>query len=53
MTARLCTQSFGWTRRTRYPVRLHAANQMDLDHPQFRRSARGEDPEADTLGEAR
>ena len=52
MTARLCTQSLGWTRRTRYPVQLHAANQMDLDHPQFRRSARGEDPEAETLGEA-
>jgi hypothetical protein len=52
MTARLCTQSLGWTRRTRYPVQLHAANQMDLDHPQFRRSARGEDSEAETLGEA-
>jgi hypothetical protein len=25
---------------------------MDLDHPQFRRSARGKDSEAETLGEA-
>ncbi len=52
MTARLCHQSLGWTRRTRYPVHLHAANQMDLDHPQFRRSALGGDTEAETLGEA-
>jgi len=33
VTARLCHQPLGWTGRTRYPVHLHAAEQMDLDHP--------------------
>lgn len=51
MTARLCHQPLAWTSRTRYPVHLHAAQQMDLDHPQYRRSALGEDPEADPTGE--
>jgi hypothetical protein len=51
VTARLCHQTLAWTGRTRYPVPLHAAQQMDLDHPQYRRSAVGEDPEADSTGE--
>lgn len=53
ITARLCHQPLGWTGRTRYPVHLHAAEQMDLDHPQYRRSALGEDTEADSTGEPR
>lgn len=51
-TARLCHQSLAWTNRTRYPVHLHAAQQMDLDHPHYRRSALTSDPEADAVGEA-
>jgi hypothetical protein len=51
ITARLCHQPLAWTSRTRYPVHLHAAQQMDLDHPQYRRSAVGEDREADEVGE--
>jgi RNaseH domain of pPIWI_RE len=51
MTARLCHQPLAWTGRTRYPVHLHAAQQMDLDHPQYRRSALGEDRGADATGE--
>jgi hypothetical protein len=46
MTARLCHQPLAWTARTRYPVHLHAAQQMDLDHPQYRRSALGDDDAA-------
>jgi hypothetical protein len=46
MTARLCHQSLAWIERTRYPVPLHTYQQMDLDHPQCRRSALGSD-EAD------
>jgi hypothetical protein len=53
ITARLCHQTLGWTGRTRYPVHLHAAEQMDLDHPQYRRSALPEDTEADPTGEPR
>ncbi|MEU4702830.1 RNaseH domain-containing protein [Nonomuraea dietziae] len=52
MTARLCHQSLAWTNRTRYSAHLHAAQQMDLDHPHYRRSALTHDPEADTVGEA-
>ncbi|MFI8991574.1 RNaseH domain-containing protein [Streptomyces antimycoticus] len=37
--ARLCHQPLAWANRTRYPVPLHAAQQMDLDHPQYRRTA--------------
>ncbi|MFJ8770380.1 RNaseH domain-containing protein [Streptomyces clavifer] len=39
MTARLCHQSLSWSDRTRYPVPLHSAKQMDEDHPQYRREA--------------
>lgn len=42
MTARLCHQTLSWSDRARYPVPLHAARQMDLDHPQFRREALAE-----------
>jgi hypothetical protein len=52
ITARLCHQPLAWTGRTRYPVHLHAAEQMDLDHPQYRRSALGEDLEAGSTGES-
>ncbi|MFD4170504.1 RNaseH domain-containing protein [Streptomyces albidoflavus] len=38
-TARLCHQTIAWSDRSRYPVPLHAAKQLDLDHPQYRRSA--------------
>lgn len=38
-TARLCHQTISWSDRSRYPVPLHAAKQLDLDHPQYRRSA--------------
>jgi hypothetical protein len=51
ITARLCHQPLAWTERTRYPVPLHAAEQMDLDHPQYRRSAVADDPEAESTGE--
>ncbi len=51
ITARLCHQPLAWTSRTRYSVHLHTAQQMDLDHPQYRRSALSDDPESDSLGE--
>ncbi|MFD7881879.1 RNaseH domain-containing protein [Streptomyces bauhiniae] len=44
--ARLSHQALAWSERTRYPAPLHAALQMDLDHPQYRRSAPS-DKEAD------
>ncbi|GAB3943536.1 hypothetical protein GCM10029976_066300 [Kribbella albertanoniae] len=37
-TAKLCHQAQFWDSRTRYPVPLHAAKQMDEDHPQYRRT---------------
>jgi hypothetical protein len=43
--ARLCHQALSWCDRTRYPAPLHAALQMDLDHPQYRRSAPKDDDE--------
>lgn len=39
MTARLCHQALAWSNRTTYPAHLHAAYKMDLDHPQYRRTA--------------
>ncbi|MFF9337319.1 RNaseH domain-containing protein [Streptomyces albogriseolus] len=33
----MCNRPQAWSNRTRYPVHLHAAQQMDLDHPQYRR----------------
>ncbi|MGF1426561.1 RNaseH domain-containing protein [Kitasatospora sp. LaBMicrA B282] len=38
VTARLCHQALAWKHRTRYPIALHAALQMDQDHPQYRRT---------------
>ncbi|WP_405818002.1 RNAseH domain-containing protein [Streptomyces sp. NBC_01390] len=35
-TAKLCHQTLFWSDRARFPVPLHAARQMDLDHPQYR-----------------
>ncbi|MGW1130451.1 RNaseH domain-containing protein [Streptomyces griseoluteus] len=40
-----------WSNRTRYPVHLHAAQQMDLDHPQYRRTAPQEDNEAEATAD--
>jgi hypothetical protein len=37
-TAKLCHQAQFWDGRSRFPVPLHAAEQMDLDHPQYRRT---------------
>ncbi|MFJ2034146.1 RNaseH domain-containing protein [Streptosporangium sp. NPDC087985] len=50
-TARLCHQTIAWSDRSRYPVPLHAAKQMDLDHPQYRRSAPPEEQEDDAADE--
>jgi hypothetical protein len=36
--ARLCDHTIGWDSRTRYPVPLHGAHQMDKDHPEYRRT---------------
>lgn len=43
--ARLSHQAISWSDRTRYAAPLHAALQMDLGHPQYRRSA-PKDPES-------
>ncbi|WP_432177121.1 RNaseH domain-containing protein [Streptomyces sp. Tue6028] len=50
--ARLCHQPLAWANRTRYPVPLHAAQQMDLDHPQYRRTALADSPDGDATGDA-
>ena len=42
-TAKLCHQAQFWDGRSRFPVPLHAAKQMDLDHPQYRRKAAPEE----------
>ncbi|EGG48279.1 hypothetical protein RKD19_000007 [Streptomyces canus] len=49
--ARLCHQTLAWANRTRYPVPLHAAQQMDLDHPQYRRTALTDSPDGDALAD--
>ncbi|ASU59858.1 RNaseH domain-containing protein [Nocardiopsis dassonvillei] len=46
-TARLCNQTAAWVDRARYPVPLHAAKQMDDDHPEFRRDEVTEIPADD------
>ncbi|MEV7970695.1 RNaseH domain-containing protein [Sphaerisporangium sp. NPDC088356] len=38
LTARLCNQPLTWANRTRYSAPLHAAQKMDQDHPQYRRT---------------
>ncbi|WP_371782549.1 RNaseH domain-containing protein [Streptosporangium subroseum] len=45
-TAKLCHQTLFWSDRSRFPVPLHAAQQMDLDHPQYRRTAPPEEKQA-------
>lgn len=42
-TAEMCNQTLYWTGRSRYPAPLHAAKQMDLDHPQYRRTISAEE----------
>ncbi|WP_063797927.1 RNaseH domain-containing protein [Saccharothrix sp. NRRL B-16348] len=42
-TAKLCHQAQFWDGRSRLPVPLHAAKQMDLDHPQYRRTVAPEE----------
>ncbi|WP_051970099.1 RNaseH domain-containing protein [Kitasatospora azatica] len=51
VTARLCHQALAWKHRTRYPIALHAALQMDQDHPQYRRTTTPEDIEDETPDE--
>lgn len=36
-----------WSGRARHPVALHAAIQMDKNHPQYRRTAQSVDQELD------
>ncbi|MFI7356075.1 RNaseH domain-containing protein [Streptomyces avidinii] len=50
--ARLSHQALSWSDRTRYPAPLHAALQMDLGHPQYRRSAPKDDESIEILKEA-
>jgi RNaseH domain of pPIWI_RE/pPIWI_RE module N-terminal domain len=49
-TARLCHQAQFWDGRSTFPVPLHAAKQMDLDHPQYRRTAPPEEKPAGEPG---
>ncbi|MFI9788622.1 RNaseH domain-containing protein [Kitasatospora sp. NPDC051984] len=51
-TARMCDQALSWSDRTKYPAPLHAALQMDLDHPNLRRSAPREYEDRAILAEA-
>ncbi|MFE9146498.1 RNaseH domain-containing protein [Streptomyces tubercidicus] len=51
--ARLSHQALSWSDRTRYPAPLHAALQMDLGHPQFRRSEPKDAESLEILREAR
>jgi RNaseH domain of pPIWI_RE/pPIWI_RE module N-terminal domain len=41
--ARLCDHTIAWDSRTRYPVPLHGAYQMDKDHPEYRRTIEHDD----------
>ncbi|MEU9315779.1 RNaseH domain-containing protein [Streptomyces sp. NPDC048295] len=50
--ARLSHQALSWSDRTRYPAPLHAALQMDLGHPQFRRSEPKDQESIEILKEA-
>ncbi|MEU0403106.1 RNaseH domain-containing protein [Streptomyces sp. NPDC006197] len=51
VTARLCHQALAWKHRTRYPIPLHAALQMDKDPPQCRRTITPEDLDGEMSGE--
>ncbi|WP_237533725.1 RNaseH domain-containing protein [Streptomyces sp. SID685] len=37
-TARLCNHALAWEHRTRHPLPIHAAIQMDKNHPEYRRT---------------
>ncbi|MEV8395282.1 MULTISPECIES: RNaseH domain-containing protein [unclassified Streptomyces] len=37
-TARLCNHALAWEHRTRQPLPIHAAIQMDKNHPEYRRT---------------
>ena len=41
--ARLCDHTIAWDSRTRYPVPLHLAHQIDKDHPEYRRTIEHDD----------
>jgi hypothetical protein len=49
-TAKLCHQAQFWDGRSTFPVPLHAAKQMDVDHPQYRRTAAPEEKAAEEPG---
>lgn len=49
-TAKLCHQAQFWDGRSTFPVPLHAAKQMDLDHPQYRRTAAPEEKPVEEPG---
>ncbi|MFF4316981.1 RNaseH domain-containing protein [Streptomyces sp. NPDC001507] len=36
--ARLCNHALAWEHRTRHPLPIHAAIQMDKNHPEYRRT---------------
>lgn len=43
--ARLCTHALAWLGRTQHPLPIHAAIQMDMDHPDYRRTIDGDSEE--------
>ena len=43
--ARLCNHALAWEHRTQHPLPIHAAIQMDKDHPDYRRSIDWEEDE--------
>ncbi|MFI1060576.1 RNaseH domain-containing protein [Streptomyces spororaveus] len=45
LTWSLCDIAMAWQHRTKYPVPLHAALQMDQDHPHYRRTLADSDGE--------
>ncbi|AJC62086.1 RNaseH domain-containing protein [Streptomyces sp. 769] len=45
-TARLCNHALAWEHRTRHPLPIHAAIQMDKNHPEYRRTIDWEDDDA-------
>ncbi len=55
IAARLCHHALSWEGRTSYPAPVHLAIQMDMDHPEYRRTidtADQIDPEEDTEEDA-
>ena len=42
--ARMCHQSTAWDGRTTRPAPLHLARNIDLDHPEYRRTLAHDDP---------